>query len=157
MSVDDLINKALKGSGGILDTSSMFGVIGDVQTQELFILNLQDFFTENLYCFSKGETTSALLVGAYTTEQQARACIESIRNQNQPSPGLLTDSNWHILMGNSGENRLFALPLNEYYVGYLAFYQYKVNSGNLSFGIFDSAEAADNAIDLIRYSIREAD
>ncbi|GAB3428010.1 hypothetical protein [Niabella aquatica] len=157
MSVDDLINKALKGSGGILDTSNMFGVIGDVQTQELFIMNLQEFFTENLYCFSKGESTAALLVGVYTTEQQARACIESIRDQQQQSPGLLAGPNWHILMGNPGENRLFALPLNEYYVGYLAFYRYKVNAGNLSFGIFDSAEAADNAIDLIRYSIREED
>lgn len=154
MSVDDLINKALKGRGGVLDTSNMFAVVGDPATNELFVLNLQDFFAENLISFSKGMQTAAILLGAYTTEDLARKCIENIREHQLQVPGLVVAPDWHILMANPEKNELFSLLLTDYYISCLAFYSYKVKYDFLPIGILENKDAADDAIDIIKYTIR---
>ncbi len=154
MTIDDLINGALKGRGGFLESSNLFAVVGDIKTTELFVMNLQEFFTENLFRFSREESTDGVLIAAYHTEEQARECIDSMRANSHQAPGLILGSNWHILLGNSEKNTLFSFPLAQYYIDYLASYLYKINSGNLALNIFDSPEAAEDAIDLIRYAIK---
>lgn len=150
MSVDDLINKALKGGGGMLDTSNMFAVIGEPETNELFVLNLQDFFAENLICFGKGKQTSAILLGAYAVEDLARKCIENIREYQVQVPGLVVAPDWHILMANPEKNELFSLLLTDYYISCLAFYSYKVKYDFLPIGILENKDAANDAIDIIK-------
>lgn len=154
MTVDDLINNALKGRGGVLDVSGFYALVGDVQTQELFVLNLQDFFIDNLEHFRTGTDTGIILLGGYTSEQAARNVIKTAAQDKYLGDGLVVAPEWHILMGNVKENRLFALPLKEYYMGYLGFFLHKVNSGNVAISIFDRKDAAEDAIDLIRYEIR---
>jgi len=154
MSVDDLINKALKGGGGMLDTSNMFAIIGEIGTNELFVLNLQDFFAENLICFSEGKQTAAILLGAYVTEDLARKCIENIREDQLQGPGLVVAPDWHILMANPEKNELFSILLTDYYISCLAFYSYQVKYDILPIGILENKDAADAAIDIIKYTIR---
>ncbi|ANH80909.1 hypothetical protein A8C56_07875 [Niabella ginsenosidivorans] len=74
---------------------------------------------------------------------------------NNLGPELVVAPEWHILLGNTTENRLFVLPLSEYYVGYLGFFRYKVNSGNVVLSIFNSMDAAEEAIDIIRYRVKD--
>jgi len=54
MIVDDLINDVFDKRGGMLDPSPFFALVGDVITHELFVLNLQDFFFDNLEHFRSG-------------------------------------------------------------------------------------------------------
>jgi len=72
MIVDDLINDVFDERGGMLDPSPFFALVGDVITHELFVLNLQDFFFDNLEHFRSGRETGMVLLGAYTSEQAAR-------------------------------------------------------------------------------------
>ncbi len=157
MTVDDLINNALRSGGGVLDGSNIYAVVGDLETKELFTLNLSELFSENTLLFSRGETSSALLIAAYNFNEQAITCIESLREKNEIGPGVIGGPDWHILMSNPAENRLYSVLLKEYYVGAIALYQYKINAGNIPLGIFDSADAAENAIELIRYQLRKKD
>lgn len=155
MSIDELIHKALKEIEGPLDTSGLSAVVSDIQTRDLFVLNLQEFFTENLVSFSKGVTASLILMGIYSTEEQAYECVESLSDIGVQGPGLLQMPEWHLVMGNPVKNELYSLSLRDYYVSCLAFFHYKVDSGNLPVALFSSADAADAGIDYIRYTIRD--
>ena len=157
MTVDDLINNALKGRGGVLDASGLFALAGDIASQELFVLNLQDFFIDNLEHFRNGQETGVILLGGYISEQAARDVIDTASQGQYLGDGLAIASEWYILIGNVKENKLFALPLKDYYIGYLGFFLHKVDSGNVAISIFSNQEAAEDAIDLIRYEIRGED
>lgn len=154
MTVDDLINNALKGRGGVLDASDFYALVGNAQTQELFVLNLQDFFIDNLEHFRTGTETGIILLGGYASEQAARNVIKTAAHEVYFGDGLIADPEWYILIGNVKENKLFAVPLKDYYIGYLGFFLHKVDSGNVAISIFSNQEAAEDAIDLIRYEIR---
>lgn len=118
-------------------------------------MNLQDFFIANLEYFRKGEKTDMILLGAYPTEKAAREAIQNIIEENNHGTALIVQPDWCILLANVKDNRLFILPLSEYYIGYLGFFQYKVNSGNLALSIFSNQDAAEDAIDLIRSAIKD--
>jgi hypothetical protein len=62
MSIDELIHKALKEIEGPLNVAGFSAVVSDIQTRELLVLNLQEFFTENLVSFSRGVTASLILM-----------------------------------------------------------------------------------------------
>ncbi len=155
MSIDELIHKALKEIEGPLNVIGLSAVVSDIQTRELFVLNLQDFFTGNLISFSKGVTASLILMGIYSTEEQAHECVDSLRDIGVQGPGLVQLPEWHLVMGSPVKNELFTLSLRDYYVGCLAFFHYKIDSGNLPVALFSSADAADAGIDYIRYTIRD--
>jgi len=157
MTVDDLINNVFKKRGGVLDTSNFYALVGDVATQDLFVLNLQDFFVDNLEHFRKGEETGIILLGGYTSEQAARNVIKTADQEVYFGDGLIADPEWYILIGNARENKLFVLPLKDYYIGYLGFFLYKVQMGNVAISIFNTKEAAEDAIELIRYEIKGED
>ena len=155
MSIDELIHKALKEIEGPLNVAGFSAVVSDIQTRDLFVLNLQEFFTENLVSFSKGVTASLILMGIYSTEEQAYECVESLSDIGVQGRGLLQMPEWHLVMGNPVKNELYSLSLRDYYVSCLAFFHYKVDSGNLPVALFSSADAADAGIDYIRYTIRD--
>lgn len=119
------------------------------------MLNLQDLFIDNLGYFRDGEKSDVILIGVYQAEADAHAAIKYVINQNHHGPELVVAPQWHILLGNTTENRLFVVPLSEYYVGYLGFFQFKVDSGNVALSIFNNKEAAEEAIDIIRYSVKD--
>ncbi|MGN7785853.1 hypothetical protein ACTJIJ_15100 [Niabella sp. 22666] len=100
MSIDELIHKALKEIEGPLNVAGFSAVVSDIQTRELFVQNLQEFFTENLVSFSRGVTASLILMGIYFTEEQAHECVESLYDIGVQSPGLVQLPEWHLVMGN---------------------------------------------------------
>lgn len=155
MSIDALIHKALKEIEGPINVTGLLGVVCDVQTKELIVLDLQEFFTDNLVHFSQGINAPLILMGIYSDKLQAYECVESLRDIKVQSPGLVQMPEWHLIMGNSVKNKLFTLQLRDYYVSCLAFFHYDVDSGNLPLAIFSSADAADAGIDYIRYAIRD--
>ena len=155
MSIDKLINKALKEIEGPVNTASLWGVVSDVQTKELFVLNVQEFFTNNLVKFAKSIAESKILMGIYSTEEQAYECVETLGDIRVQGPNLIQFPEWHLIMCNPVKNEIFSLSLREYYISCLAFFHYNVDSGNLPVAIFSSADAADAGIDFIRYTIRD--
>ncbi|MBO9621011.1 MAG: hypothetical protein J7539_18490 [Niabella sp.] len=155
MSIDDLINSALKERGGVLDAANLYALVGDTRTGELFVLNLQDFFIDNLEYFRNGEETWIILIGAYATEEAARVAIKTLNDEKPLGDGLIVSPEFHILLGNAKENKLFVLPLKEYYIGYLGLFLYKVDSGNVAISIFNTRDAAEDAIDMIRTLIMD--
>lgn len=113
-------------------------------------MNLKDFFDQNMLSYIQKETASAILMGVYAEEERAREGVEALKNTNLQAPGLVSVAEWHIIMANPIENKLFSLPLTDYYIGSLAFFSYNIDSGNLPIAIGDSDDAADTAIDLFR-------
>lgn len=93
MTIDDLINGALKDRGGLLEGTDLFAVVGNAESQEMFILNLNDFMLENLEHFITGNNTGTMLLGIYITEEEARSCIESIREKKNTRQNLLFQKN----------------------------------------------------------------
>lgn len=155
MSIDDLINSALEGRGGILDGSSLFAVVGDPKTQEMFVLNLDDFLMENLRHFTTGNYTDTTLLGIYKTEEEARNCIQSIRDTKQHAPNLVGANEWYILLGKVEENELFILPFIEYLAGYLQLFLFKSASGIIALSIGDKKEAMEDTMDFFNLYIKK--
>lgn len=157
MTIDELINSALEGRGGTLDGTALLAVVGVADTQEMFILNLHDFLMENMEHFIAGNDTGTMLLGVYKTEEEASMCIQSIRDTRQHSPNLIASKEWYVVIGKVTKNDLFILPLTEYLAGYLHFFLYKAETGNIVLNICDKKEAAEDAIDLIRLYIKRED
>ncbi|SDD42717.1 hypothetical protein [Niabella drilacis] len=138
MTVDDLINNALKTHGGLLDVSRFYALTGNIHTRELFVLNLQDFFTSNLEHFRNERDTCTILLGGYTSEQAARNTIKKAEEDQFFGEGLVVAREWYMLVGNIRENRLFTQPLKDYYMRCLEQFLYRSHSGDVAIGIFDT-------------------
>ncbi len=48
MTIDELINNTLNSGNEPLDTTGLLAVVSDVHTRQLFILELQDYFSKNM-------------------------------------------------------------------------------------------------------------
>ena len=155
MSVDDLISSALDGRGGGLLGTHLFALAGDPSTSEMFVLNLQDFFTENYHHFLQGVNAPAFLLGAYYKEEDARKCIDSIRNEGLHAPGLVYNPDWHVLLWKVETNELYTLTLLDYYVGFLAVFKAKRAWEIVILNIFTTKEAAEDMIEFIHLYIKD--
>ncbi|MCD2421416.1 hypothetical protein LQ567_01485 [Niabella pedocola] len=153
MALLNLANISLKANGMVLDASTFYALAGDTKIQELFVVNLEDLFTNNLNHFLEGRSTNVVLVGAYYNKDSAHRAIESIKKGTLHGPGLIATTSWHLVMANIAENRLFALRLNEYYVGCFGAQLFNIQYANMALGIFDTKHAAEAAMDRLRYSI----
>jgi len=153
MIVNDLMNNAFKGRDGLLKASGYYALAGDALTQKLVVLNLQDFFIENMEHFRNGAESSMLLLGAYTSEQAARNIIKTAGAELYFGEGLIIATEWYILIGNVKENRLFVQSLKDYYMECLEQFLYKTSPGNVTLGIFDRKQAAEDAVELVRFAI----
>lgn len=153
--IDELINNALKRGNEPLDTTGLLAVVSDVHTRQLFILELQDYFSKNMMNFSKGIPAFAVLIGIYPSRELAEKCIATLREMGVQSPGFLNLPGWHLLAGDAVKNELYLLPLRDYNISCLAFLHYHVNTGSMPLAIFSNADAADAGIDYIRYTIRD--
>ncbi|MCH5719109.1 hypothetical protein [Niabella hibiscisoli] len=60
MSIDDLINQALQVNGQHVGATGLLAVVSDVKNKELYLLDLQEFFSENMLHFSKGTTAAVI-------------------------------------------------------------------------------------------------
>lgn len=155
MSVDDLLNSALEGRGGSLESSNLFALVGDPKTNEMFVLKLREFLTENFRHFLRSEDAGGILLGAYNIEEDARKCLDSIRDGGLHTPGLVYAPDWHVLLWNAKKDSLYTLTLLDYYVGFLHFFKYKAESGIVLLEIFNTKEAAEDVIDYIRLYIKD--
>lgn len=155
MSVDDLLNSALEGRGGGLLGTDLFAVAGDPSTSEMFVLNLQDFFTENYHYFLRGEMAPAFLLGVYHQEEDARKCIDSIRETGLQAPGLLHNSDWHVLLWKVETNELYTATLLDYYVAFLALFKCNSTWKIVILNIFTTIEAAEDMIEFIHLYIKD--
>ena len=158
MSIDELIDKARNGGGGYLNATNLYALVGDPTTDEIFVLNLNHFFSDNFRHFLKDEYTSLILLGAYNNEQNARDSIQSVRDANQlSSTGLIAYPDWYVLVADIDQNNLFTLPLMEYYIGYMTMFQYRAeaSNGKVVLNIFGSEEAAEETSEIIRMYIKD--
>ncbi|MBO9593695.1 MAG: hypothetical protein J7599_12375 [Niabella sp.] len=153
MALLNLADISLKTNGMVLDASKFYALAGDTKIQELFVVNLEDLFKNNLSHFLAGRSTNVVLVGAYYNKDSAHNAIESIRRGTLHGSGLIATTSWHLVMATVAENRLFALRLNEYYVGCFGAQLFNTRSANMALGIFDTKHAAESAIDRLRYSV----
>ena len=155
MTIDELINNTLKSGNEPLDTTGLLAVVSDVHTRQLFILELQDYFSKNIINFSKGIPAFAVLMGIYSGRELAENCIATLREVGVQSPGFLNLPGWHLLAGDAVKNELHTLPLRDYNINCLAFLHYHIDTGSMPLAIFSNEAAADAGIDYIRYTIRE--
>lgn len=158
MTIDELLKSALRDKGSSLDASNLFAVVADIATGELFILGLEVFLHENFRFFLQNEEVSVVLLAVYFTEQTALDCLECIRESNKLSAnGLIADPNFHVLIADIKENRLYSLPLMEYYIGYMVLYQYKAKAAEITLvlNIFSNKEAVEETIEFIRMYIKD--
>lgn len=155
MSVDDLLSSALEGRGGGLLGTNLFALAGDPNTSEMFVLNLQDFFTENLRNFLKGENAGAFLLGAYYKEDDARKSIDSIRDEGLLAPGLVYDDNWHVLLWKVETHELYTMTLLDYYVGFLELFRYKSAWKIVILNIFTTKQAAEDTIEFLHLYVKD--
>lgn len=158
MSIDELIDKALNSGGGYLEPSNIYALVGDTKTNEAFVLNLGDFLLDNFRHFVKGEEVDLILLGAYINEQAAREAVQSVLEANRlPANGLIGSPDTYVLVADTIRNKLFSIPLAEYYAGYFALFQYKAQgaSGKVVLNIFNTQEAADECAEVIRMYIKD--
>ena len=111
MNIDDLINSAIEDKGAMIDASDLFAVIGDPATEELFVLDLESYFFENLRRFQNNDPPGTILMGAYTTQEDAYSSIASFWQAGiLGGSGILTHPDWVMLIGDISRNNLFSLP-----------------------------------------------
>lgn len=154
MSVDDLLNSALHGRSGALQSSDIFALVGDSRTGEMFVLNLKEFFSENFAHFLQGERPSGILIGAYYKEEDAYTCMDLIRAGEEQGPGLIYAPEWQVLLWKARSNELCTFPLWDYYVGFLSLFRYQIDSGMVILDIYTTTESAEDIIDFIRLYIK---
>ena len=97
MTIDDLINNAFKRVNEPLDTTGLLAVVSDVHTRQLFILEVQDYFSKNIMNFSKGIPAFAVLMGIYPSRELAENCIATLREVGVQSPLFLNLPVLHLL------------------------------------------------------------
>ncbi|KAA5536149.1 hypothetical protein F0919_00310 [Taibaiella lutea] len=158
MTIDEMLEEAQKGSGGSLNTANYFALAGDTSTGEQFVLNLEDFLTDNFGHFLQNEVTSIVLLGAYHTEQSARNSMQSVFDDYKLNPeGLIWVKDYHVLIADVNANHLYTLSLMDCYIGCMVFYQYKAEAGKGSvvLNIFSNKEAAEETKEIIRMYIKD--
>lgn len=150
MIINDRMNEAFEGCDGLLQASGYYALAGEAPTQQLVVLNLRDFFNDNLAHFRNRSESDRILLGAYTSEQAARNIIATAGKEPYFGEGLIIAAAWYILLGDVKEGRLFVLPLKDYYMEYLELFLYKAGSANVALGIFDRKQAAEAAMERVR-------
>jgi len=115
------------------------------------------FFVDNLKHFVKGEATGVTLLGAYTSEQAARDVFKTAGEQIYYGAALIIDAEWYMFVGDVRENKFFVGPQKDAYEVWLGAFLYKVQPGHVAIGIFNTKEAAEDAIELIWEEQRDVD
>jgi hypothetical protein len=159
MNVDEILEKALSSNGGYLDPTDLYGMVGDIESNEILVLKLSDFLLDNSRNFLLGTEGTLGLLGAYINEQFAREAVITFREESTlQGAGLIVSPNWYVLLANPVNNTLNSFPLTEYYVRFFTLFQYKAKPVRemLVMNIFSNQDSADEFADFIRLYIKDS-